>query len=295
MTDVFRSGLVGVAGRPNVGKSTLVNALCGSHVSIVSDKPQTTRRRVAGIMNGDDWQLVLLDLPGFQTPRDGLTGRMQRTVDETLADVDVILFVLDGTEPPGAGDRFIATRVFASKTPVVIAVNKIDRLSPAAIGASIERIAELGDFAALVPISAKRRDGIDRIGDELLAHAPEGPALYPVNATSGDPVRLRIGELVREAALNRTHEEVPHAVAVLVEDYAPATRRHAARVTCSLLCDHESQKGILVGKNGAMIRQIGADARPGIERLLGAKVMLELTVRVRRGWRDDDRVLDQLG
>jgi GTP-binding protein Era len=185
--------------------------------------------------------------------------------------------------------------VFASKTPVVIAVNKIDRLSPAAIGASIERIAELGDFAALVPISAKRRDGIDRIGDELLLHAPEGPALYPVNATSGDPVRLRIGELVREAALNRTHEEVPHAVAVLVEEYTPATRRHAARVTCSLLCDHESQKGILVGKNGAMIRQIGADARPGIERLLGAKVMLELTVRVRRGWRDDDRVLDQLG
>ena len=187
MSDAFRSGLVGVAGRPNVGKSTLVNALCGSHVSIVSDKPQTTRRRVAGVMNGDDWQLVLLDLPGFQTPRDGLTGRMQRTVDETLADVDVILFVLDGTESPGAGDRFIATRVFASGTPVVIAVNKIDRLSPAAIGASIERIAGLGDFAALVPVSARRRDGIDRIADELLVHAPEGPALYPVTATSGDP------------------------------------------------------------------------------------------------------------
>ena len=295
MSDGFRSGLVGVAGRPNVGKSTLVNALCGSHVSIVSDKPQTTRRRVAGVMNGDDWQLVLLDLPGFQTPRDGLTGRMQRTVDETLGDVDAILFVLDGTEPPGAGDRFIAARVFATKTPVVIAVNKIDRLSPAAIGASIERIAELGDFAALVPISAKRRDGIDRIGAELLTHAPQGPALYPVTATSGDPVRLRIGELVREAALNRTHEEVPHAVAVLVEEYTPATKKHAARITASILCDHESQKGILVGKNGSMIRQIGADARPGIERLLGAKVMLELTVRVRRGWRDDDRVLDQLG
>lgn len=295
MSDPFRSGLVGVAGRPNVGKSTLVNALCGSHVSIVSDKPQTTRRRIAGVLNGPDWQLVLLDLPGFQTPRDGLTGRMQRTVDETLADVDVILFVLDGTEPPGAGDRFIAQRVFGSGTPVVLVVNKVDRLSPAAIGEAIERTAALGDFAALVPVSARRRDGVERVRDELLVFAEEGPALYPVDTTSGDPVRIRISELVREAALNRTREEVPHAVAVLVDEFEPPTRKHAARVSCSLLCDHESQKGILVGKGGAMIRQIGSDARPGIEALLGAKVMLELTVRVRRGWRDDDRVLDQLG
>ena len=295
MSEPFRSALVGVAGRPNVGKSTLVNALCGAHVSIVSDKPQTTRRRVAGVLNGDEWQIVLLDLPGFQTPRDGLTGRMQRTVDETLADVDAILFVLDGTEPPGAGDRFIATRVFASGTPVVLALNKIDRLSPVAIGAAIERIAELGDFAALVPVSARTSDGVEHIRDELLVHASAGPALYPVDATSGDPVRLRIAELVREAALNRTREEVPHAVAVLVDELVPATRRSAARVTCDVLCDTESQKGILVGKGGAMIRAIGADARPEIERLLDAKVMLELTVRVRKGWRDDDRVLDQLG
>jgi len=264
-------------------------------VSIVSDKPQTTRRRVAGILNGPEWQLVLLDLPGFQTPRDGLTGRMQRTVDETLADVDAILFVLDGTEPPGAGDRFIAGRVFGSGTPVVLALNKVDRLSPSAIGEAIERIAELGEFAALVPVSARTRDGIDRVRDELLVFAEQGPALYPVDASSGDPVRLRIAELVREAALNRTREEVPHAVAVLVDELVPATRRQAARVTCDVLCDTESQKGILVGKGGAMIRSIGSDARPEIERLLGAKVMLELTVRVRKGWRDDDRVLDQLG
>jgi len=295
VSEPFRSALIGVAGRPNVGKSTLVNALCGAHVSIVSYKPQTTRRRVAGILNGPEWQLVLLDLPGFQTPRDGLTGRMQRTVDETLADVDAILFVLDGTEPPGAGDRFIAGRVFGSGTPVVLALNKVDRLSPAAIGEAIERIVELGEFAALVPVSARTRDGIDRVRDELLVFAEQGPALYPVDASSGDPVRLRIAELVREAALNRTREEVPHAVAVLVDELVPATRRQAARVTCDVLCDTESQKGILVGKGGAMIRSIGSDARPEIERLLGAKVMLELTVRVRKGWRDDDRVLDQLG
>jgi GTP-binding protein Era len=295
VSEPFRSALVGVAGRPNVGKSTLVNALCGAHVSIVSDKPQTTRRRVAGVLNGDGWQIVLLDLPGFQTPRDGLTGRMQRTVDETLADVDAILFVLDGTEAPGAGDRFIAERVFGSGTPVVLVVNKVDRLSPASIGASIERIAALGEFAALVPVSARTGDGVDRVRDELLGHAAEGPALYPVDASSGDPVRLQISELVREAALNRTREEVPHAVAVLVDELVPATKRQVARVTCSILCDHESQKGILVGKGGAMIKAIGADARPGIEKLLGAKVMLELTVRVRKGWRNDDRVLDQLG
>jgi GTP-binding protein Era len=295
VSEPFRSALVGVAGRPNVGKSTLVNALCGAHVSIVSDKPQTTRRRVAGVLNGDGWQIVLLDLPGFQTPRDGLTGRMQRTVDETLADVDAILFVLDGTEPPGAGDRFIAERVFGSGTPVVLAVNKVDRLSPASIGAAIEKIAGLGEFAALVPVSARTRDGVDRVRDELLRNAEEGPALYPVDASSGDPVRLQVSELVREAALNRTREEVPHAVAVLVDELVPPTRRQAARVTCSILCDHESQKGILVGKGGAMIKAIGADARPRIEKLLGAKVMLELTVRVRKGWRNDDRVLDQLG
>jgi len=295
VSEPFRSALIGVAGRPNVGKSTLVNALCGAHVSIVSDKPQTTRRRVAGILNGPEWQLVLLDLPGFQTPRAGLTGRMQRTVDETLADVDAILFVLDCTEPPGAGDRCIAGRVFGSGTPVVLALNKVDRLSPAAIGEAIERIVELGEFAALVPVSARTRDGIDRVRDELLVFAEQGPALYPVDASSGDPVRLRIAELVREAALNRTREEVPHAVAVLVDELVPATRRQAARVTCDVLCDTESQKGILVGKGGAMIRSIGSDARPEIERLLGAKVMLELTVRVRKGWRDDDRVLDQLG
>jgi GTP-binding protein Era len=284
VNEPFRAALVGVAGRPNVGKSTLVNALCGAHVSIVSDKPQTTRRRVAGVLNGDDWQIVLLDLPGFQTPRDGLTGRMQRTVDETLADVDAILFVLDGTEPPGAGDRFIAARVFASGTPVVLAVNKIDRLSPAAIGAAIERIAGLGDFAALVPVSARTSDGIDRVRDELLARAVEGPALYPVDATSGDPVRLRIAELVREAALNRTREEVPHAVAVLVDELVPATRRAAARVTCDVLCDTESQKGILIGKGGEMVKRIGTLARKELQELLGCKVHLELFVKVEPDW-----------
>ncbi len=291
----FRCSLVGLAGRPNVGKSTLVNALCGAHVTIVSDKPQTTRRRIAGLVHGDGWQLVLLDLPGFQRPRDGLTGRMQRAVDETLADVDAILFVLDGTEPPGAGDRFIAARAFAAGPPVIVVLNKVDRLSPRAIGEAIERAAPLGEFAALVPVSARSGDGVERVRDELVARAPAGPALFPFDVASGDPIRLRIAEIVREAALARMREEVPHAVAVLVDEYEPGSRHRVARIACTVFCDHESQKGILVGAGGGMIRDIGAHARVGVERLLGGKAMLELTVRVRRGWRDDDRVLDMLG
>jgi GTP-binding protein Era len=295
VTDAFRCGLVGLAGRPNVGKSTLVNALCGSHVSIVSDKPQTTRRRVAGLVDGEGWQIVLLDLPGYQRPRDGLTGRMQQSVDETLADVDVVLFVLDGTEAPGPGDRFIAERAFASGRPVVIALNKVDRLSPSAIGQAIEQVAELGDFQSLHPISAATRDGIGALRDELAALMPEGPQLYPTGAESGDPLRVRLGELVREAALARTRDEVPHAIAVLIDEVTPPTRRAAGRLGCTLLVDTESQKGILVGKGGAMIRDIGSDARLPIQKLMGGKMMVALRVEARKGWRDDPRVLDQLG
>jgi GTP-binding protein Era len=295
VSEPFRSALIGVAGRPNVGKSTLVNALCGAHVSIVSDKPQTTRRRVAGVLNGAGWQIVLLDLPGFQTPRDGLTGRMQRTVDETLADVDAILFVLDGTEPPGAGDRFIAERVFGSGTPVVLALNKVDRLSPASIGAAIEKIAALGEFTALVPVSARTGDGVDRVRDELLAQAEEGPALYPVDASSGDPVRLQVSELVREAALNRTREEVPHAVAVTVDEIVAPKRKHSGRVTATIAVETASQQRILVGKGGSMIRAVGEGARPEIEALLGGQIFLDLRVKVRPHWRRDDALLDRFG
>ena len=292
---VTRSGVVALAGRPNVGKSTLTNALCGGHVSIVSDKPQTTRRRVAGVANGPGWQLVLLDLPGFQRPRDGLTGRMQSTVDESLADVDATLFVLDGTVPPGPGDRFIAERVFGRSAPVLIALNKVDRLSPGRIGRAIEAASTLGDFHALHPISAVTGDGVPSLRDELVALLPEGPALYPTDSDSGDPLRLRITELVREQALQRTRDEIPHAVAVVIDELEPGTRRRATRIEASLIVETESQKGILVGKGGSMIGAIGARARPEIERLVGGQVMLELRVRVRRGWRDDDALLDRLG
>jgi GTP-binding protein Era len=294
-SDPFRCGLVGLAGRPNVGKSTLVNALCGAHVSIVSDKPQTTRRRVAGLVDGDGSQVVLLDLPGFQRPLDGLTGRMQQSVDETLADVDVVLFVLDGSVAPGKGDRFIAERVFKAGCPVIVVLNKVDLLSPARIGKAIQSVAAIGSFHSLHPISAATGDGVDDLRAELSALMPAGPQLYPTGAQSGDPTRIRIGELVREAALARTREEVPHAIAVLVDEVDRPSKHGAGRVECTILVDTASQKGILIGKHGSMIRDIGTEARAGIEELLDGKVMLELRVDVKRGWRDDNRVLDQLG
>ncbi len=291
----FRSGVVALAGRPNVGKSTLVNALCGEHVTIVSERPQTTRRRVAGIMDGPGWQVVLLDLPGFQRPRDGLTDRMQRSVDETLADVDATLLVLDGTTAPGPGDRFVAAAVGAAAAPVVVALNKVDLLAPSAIAQRIGEAAELVELHALHPVSARTGDGVDGLRDELAALAPEGPALYPPGTRSGDPLRLRLAELVREQALRLTRQEVPHAVAVVVEELEPGTRRRAARVEATIVCETTSQRRILVGKGGSMIRAIGTAARPALEAVLGGKVMLDLRVRVEPGWRNDQRLLDRLG
>jgi GTP-binding protein Era len=291
----FHTGVVALAGRPNVGKSTLVNAICGEHVTIVSPRPQTTRRRVAGVADGEGWQLVLLDLPGFQRPRDGLTDRMQKAVDETLADVDAVLLVLDATTPVGPGDRFVAGAVAASGVPVVVALNKVDVVSPARIASRLTEVGELVEFHAVHPVSARTGDGVAALRDELVALAPDGHALYPVGTRSGDPLRLRIAELIREQALRVTRQEVPHAVAVVVDELEPGTRRRAARVEATVVCETASQRGILVGKGGSMIREIGTAARPEIERLLGGQVMLDLRVRVERGWRDDPRLLDRLG
>jgi GTP-binding protein Era len=291
----FRSAVIALAGRPNVGKSTLVNALCGEHVTIVSERPQTTRRRVAGIADGPGWQLVLLDLPGFQRPRDGLTDRMQRAVDETLSDIDATLLVLDGTTRPGAGDRFVAAAATQAGAPIVVALNKIDRMNRGTIAERVSEAAELVDFHALHPISARTGDGVDALREELAALAPLGPALYPPGTRSGDPLRLRLAELVREQALHLTRQEVPHAVAVVVDELEPGTRRRAARVTATIVCETTSQRGILVGKGGSMIRAIGTAARPELERVLGGQVMLDLRVRVERRWRDDERLLDRLG
>jgi GTP-binding protein Era len=284
-----KSGFVALAGRPNVGKSTLVNALAGGKVAIVSDKPQTTRLRISAVVNGPDHQLVLVDLPGFQRPRDPLTERMQRTVNEALEDVDAFLFVLAADETIGGGDRFIAERVFATRAPVVIALNKVDRVRPARIAEQIEAAAALGDFHALHPVSARTGDGMAALEAELLGLLPEGPSYFEEGQRSDLPLELQVAELVREKALALTREELPHAISVEVDEL------EERRVRALVYVETESQKAIVVGKGGSMIRAIGTRARPEIELLLGRKVFLDLRVKVRPRWRRDESVLERLG
>jgi GTPase len=284
-----RSGFVAVAGRPNVGKSTLVNALAGGKVAIVSDKPQTTRRRITGVANGEDHQLVLVDLPGFQRPLDPMTERMQRTVDQAFEDVDAVLFVLSARERIGAGDRFIAQRVFSLGVPVVIALNKVDRLKPGHIATQMDTASKLGDFHALHPVSAKTGDGIDALRDELVELLPEGPAYFPPDQRSDLSIEHQVAELVREKALALTREELPHAISVEVEELDEKV------VRANVYVETESQKQIVVGRGGAIVKEIGTRARPEIEHLLGHPVFLELQVKVKPRWRRDEQLLQRLG
>jgi GTPase len=284
-----RSGFVAVAGRPNVGKSTLVNALCGGKVAIVSDKPQTTRRRIFGIANGEDHQLALADLPGFQRPLDALTEHMQRTVDAAFEDVEGVLFVLSARERIGAGDRFIAERVFALEIPVVIALNKVDRLKPAHIATQMDAASRLGDFHALHPVSAKTGEGIGELRDELVGLLPEGPLYFSQEQRTDLPVEVQIAELVREQALRLTKDEVPHAITVQMQEIEDKV------VRADILVETESQKQIVVGKGGTMVREIGQRARPDIELLLGHPIYLDLRVKVKPRWRRDETLLERLG
>jgi GTP-binding protein Era len=285
----LRSGFLAVAGRPNVGKSTLVNALAGGKVAIVSDKPQTTRRRVMGIANGDGYQLVLADLPGFQRPRDALTERMQRTVDRSLDDVEAIVFVLSARERIGAGDRYIAERVFSLGVPVVIALNKVDQVKPGHIAEQMQTAAKLGDFHSLHPVSAITGDGVEELRGDLVELLPEGPAYYPTEQRSDLDPELQISELVREKALHLTREEVPHAISVEVEEVTEKV------VRATIFVETESQKQIVIGKGGSVVKKIGTRARPEIEFLLGHPVFLELKVKTRPKWRQDEAMLERLG
>jgi GTP-binding protein Era len=280
---------VAVAGRPNVGKSTLVNALCGGKVAIVSDKPQTTRRRIFGIANAEDYQLVLADLPGFQRPLDPLTEHMQRTVDAAFEDVEGVLLVLSARERIGAGDRFVARRVFGLGVPVVIALNKVDRLKGGHIATQMEAAAKLGDFHALHPVSAKTGDGVAALREELIALLPEGPLYYPQEQRTDLPVEVQVAELLREQALRLTKDELPHAITVQVEEMGERV------VRADVLVETDSQKQIVVGKGGSMVREIGRRARPEIELLLGHTVFLELRVKVKPRWRRDEGLLERLG
>jgi GTP-binding protein Era len=291
---VSRAGFVALAGRPNVGKSTLVNALVGRKVAIVSDKPQTTRRAIRGVSTGDDTQLVLVDLPGVQRPRDALTERMQRRVEAELSESDAALLVLNGEEGVGPGDRWIVSQLERSPVPVVIAVNKLDRLDRPRTLEVLTAAAELGVGDDVFPISARTGSGVAALHEHLASLVPESPFFYPPEDPSDQPESVLLAELVREQVLRRTFQEVPHSVEVIIDDVL-RERDDLTRVRALVWVETESQKGIVIGTGGRMVKSIGTAARRELERELGTKVHLDLSVRVRRGWRADERLLDRLG
>jgi GTPase len=289
-----RSGFVALAGRPNVGTSTLVNAIVGEKIAIVSDRPQTTRRAIRGICTRGDAQLVLIDLPGVQRPRDALTARMAGRVRQELADADTTLLMLNGEQGVGPGDRFIAAALNAAQREVTIAVNKVDRLSRAATAAALQQAADLELRGEVFPISARSGEGVGELVEHLVAMVPEGEFMFDSRDSSDQSLELRLAELVREAAIKRTFQEVPHALEAVVED-VEWPHRGLARVRALLWVETASQKGILIGAGGRMIKSIGTAARRELERELACKVHLDLSVRVRRDWRADDGLLDRLG
>ena len=294
MSERTRSGFVALAGRPNAGKSTLVNRVVGGKVAIVSDKPQTTRREIRGIATREDWQLVLVDLPGVQRPRDPLTERMQRRVERALRDADAVLFVLNGEQRIGAGDRFIAAAIANVGLPAVTALNKVDRLDRPRTVTALNEAARLGVAGEIYPVSARSGAGVEALVAGLVELLPEGPFLYPPEHMSDLPEAVRLAELVREQVLRRTREELPHAVEVEVDEMEERDDGLLV-IRARLWAETESQKGILVGAGGSMVKAIGSAARREIEATLERRIHLELKVRVRRGWRRDEGLLDRLG
>jgi GTP-binding protein Era len=295
---VTRAGFIGLAGRPNVGKSTIVNAIVGAKVAIVSDRPQTTRRASRGVATdvAAGWQLVLVDLPGVQRPRDVLTERMQRRVEHELEGADAVLLVVNAEQGIGPGDRFIAAHLLDARAgiPVVCAVNKIDRLNNAETAAVLAAAAELAVVDEVFPVSAKRGTGIAPLTERLAELVPEGPLMYPPEERTDQPSEVHLAELIREQVLRRTREELPHAVEVAIEEIAER-EDGLVEISAQVWAETESQKAILIGKGGHMVREIGTAARKELERELGRQVFLDLNVRVRERWRRDEGLLDRLG
>jgi GTP-binding protein Era len=289
-----RSGFVALAGRPNVGKSTFVNAVVGEKVAIVSDRPQTTRRAIRGVHTLGDGQIVLVDLPGVQRPRDALTARMAGSVERELAGADATLLILNGEQGVGPGDRFIAGTLARVGLPSTIAVNKVDRLGRAATAAALQQAAGLELDGEVFPVSARTGAGVRELVAHLHGLMPDGPLMFAPGQSSDQPRELLLAELVREAVIRRTFHELPHAVEVVVEE-VEYPRVGLARVRALIWVESGSQKGIVVGAGGRMIKAIGTAARKELERELECRVHLDLSVRVRRDWRADEGLLDRLG
>ena len=294
MEDNYKSGFIAVIGRPNVGKSTLVNSLIGQKIAIMSDKPQTTRNRILCILTRPDAQMVFLDTPGIHKPRHKLGEYMVKAAEGTLQEVDAIILVVDATEEYGAGEKYIIERLRSTKRPVILAVNKLDLIEREQSLPIISRYMEKYPFAGAVPISAKSETNLEGLLEEVKKYLPQGPRYYPEDMVTDQPERLIVAELVREKALRLTRDEVPHAIAADVEEMTQKPKGDTyIRVT--LYVEKDSQKGIVIGKNGAMLKEIGALARKDIEMLLGSPVYLDLWVKVRKDWRNREKALQEFG
>jgi len=292
----FRSGFCCFVGRPNAGKSTLTNALVGSRIVITSDKPQTTRHAVRGILTRPDAQLVLVDTPGLHRPRTLLGERLNDVVRSSLADVDVVAFCVPADQKIGPGDRFIAAEIAGLRAPVVAVVTKTDSVSRDRVAAQLVAVSELGDFADIVPVSATAGDQLDVLADVLIRHLPEGPQLYPADVTTDNDTETRVAELIREAALDGVRDELPHSIAVTIDELRPREDKpELVEVFATLHVERDSQKGIVIGHRGARLKQIGSTARVEIEQLLGRRVHLALHVAVESDWQRDPKKLDRLG
>lgn len=290
----FKSGFVAIIGRPNVGKSTLMNQVIGQKIAIMSDKPQTTRNKIHGVYTADNMQIVFLDTPGIHKRQSKLGDFMNMTALNTLREVEAVLFLVDAAEGMGGGDRFIAEQLKDVKTPVILVLNKIDQIEPEALLPLIEQYSKLHEFAEIVPISAKLGNNVNTLLDQVKKYLPVGPQYYPEDQITDHPEQFVIAELVREKILHMTREEVPHSIAVTIEDMR-AEENGTVYVSAVIYVERDSQKGIIIGKQGALLKEVGKRARHDIERLLGSKIFLELWVKVKKDWRNQDRVLRDLG
>ena len=288
----FRSGFISIVGRPNVGKSTLLNALLGAKIAITSDKPQTTRNKIIGIVNQQNAQLVFMDTPGIHKPMHKMNEAMVKTALATYSEVDVILMLVEATERPGGGDRFIIETLAQVKTPVFLLINKVDLIKKDALLPLIQEYNSLYAFAEIIPVSALKKD-LGGLLDIVLKRMPVGPKYFPDDQLTDQPERFVVAEMIREKVFELTKDEIPYSTAVVIEEMKEEPE--ITRITAIIYVERDSQKGILIGKGGAMLKQIGTLARHDAEKLLGAKIFLQLWVKVKKGWREDDRMLKNIG
>ncbi|CAM4519975.1 GTP-binding protein Era [Paenibacillus endophyticus] len=290
----FRSGFVAIIGRPNVGKSTLMNHLIGQKIAIMSDKPQTTRNKIHGVYTTNDSQIVFLDTPGIHKPQSKLGNYMMQTAESALREVEAALFLIDASEGLGGGDRFIIEQLKKVKTPVFLVMNKIDKVEPEQLLPMITQYNDLHEFAEIIPISALKGNNVDTLLEQLSRYLPEGPQYYPADQITDHPEQFVCSELIREKILHMTREEIPHSIAVTIEDMR-VKENGVVYIGAVIFVERDSQKGIIIGKKGDLLKEVGKQARKDIEALLGSRIYLELWVKVKKDWRNQERVLKDLG